>query len=323
MARLPIGAASRAWRLALATLAAALPGRAQDEPPAALTAFAWPVPSAATVVETVFKGGQESKTRYRLTMTRREGGGIRVRYSHFEFLEVAGMDATRPEMKEQLEAATALASAIPDLHVRADGTFEAATGLAEVMDKVVDFLAESRGWSNEEKEGVRANMQRGGMLDSLKASVGQYWRCWTGAWIGWAVRSGDTVQEQRELPVLGSKAAATVTLKNLGAPADHPQALSLELRVQASGRKFSAAMTTYVGDLLERFAGDAEPADVLPQLTFALDETFTVITSPRTLVPQVATTSRTVTAENRVTEEQLKEIERHRYEFTWDPPEAK
>ena len=151
----------------------------------------------------------------------------------------------------------------------------------------------------------------------------RYWRCWTGAWIGWTVRSGDTVQEERELPVLGSEAAATVTLKNLGAPADHPQALSLELRVQASGRKFSAAMTTYVGDLLERFAGDAEPADLLPQLTFALDETFTVITSPRTLVPQVATTSRTVTAENRVTEEQLKEIERHRYDFTWDPPEAK
>ena len=318
MARAPDRRAPRSWALCLALLAAPLSARAQDEAAAAQTTFAWPVPSAATVVETVFKGGQESKTRYRLTMTRRDGGGIRVRYSDFEFLEVAGMDATTPAMKERLAAATALASAIPDLHVRADGSFEAATGLAEIMTKVVDYLAEERGWSGEEKEGVRANMQESGMLDSLKAAVGQYWRCWVGAWRGWTLPRGESVTQQREVDVLGSAAEATVTLRNRGAPKDHPEALSLEMRIQASGRAFSTAMATYVGDLVERFAGDEEPAELLPKLTFALDETFAVITSPRTLVPLLATSERKVTAKDRATAEQLQEIERHRYDFTWD-----
>lgn len=303
---------------ALLLFTASLCGQDGDAGPTPLTTFAWPVPSAATVVETVFKGGQESKTRYRLTMTRRDGGGIRVRYSDFEFLEVAGMDATTPAMKERLAAATALASAIPDLHVRADGSFEAATGLAEVMTKVVDFLAESRGWSDDEKEGVRANMQESGMLDSLKASVGQYWRCWAGAWRGWTLPRGESTSEQREVDVLGSDAEATVTLRHRDAPTDRPAALALEMRVQASGRAFSTAMATYVGDLVERFAGDAEPSELLPQLTFALDETITVVTSPRTLVPSLATSERKITAKNRATDEQLQEIERHRYEFTWD-----
>ena len=315
MARAPGRRGPRSWALWLALLAAPLTARAQDEATAAQTTFAWPVPSTATVVETVFKGGQESKTRYRLTMTQRDGGGIRVRYSDFEFLEVAGVDATTPAMKEQLAAATALASAIPDIHVRANGSFEAATGLAEVMTKVVDFLAEERGWSDEEKEGVRANMQESGMLDSLKAAVGQYWRCWAGAWRGWTLPRGESATEQREADVLGSAAEATVTLRNRGAAKDHPEALQLEMRVQARDRAFSTAMAPYVGDLVERFAGDAE---LHPKLTFALDETLSVVTSPRTLVPLLATSERKVTAKNRATEEQLQEIERHRYEFTWD-----
>ena len=95
---------------ALLLFTASLCGQDGDAAPTPLTTFAWPVPSAATVVETVFKDGQESKTRYRLTMTRREGGGIQVRYSDFTFLEVAGVDATTPAMQERLASATALAA---------------------------------------------------------------------------------------------------------------------------------------------------------------------------------------------------------------------
>lgn len=262
MARSPDRRGPRSWALWLALLAAPLTARAQDEAAAAQTTFAWPVPSAATVVETVFKGGQENKTRHRLTKTRRDGGGIRVRYSAFEFLQVAGMDATAPAMKAQPTAATALASAIPDLNVRADGSFEAAPGLAEVMAKFVDFLAEQRGWSDEKTESIRANMQESDALDALKAAVRQYWRCWASAWRGWTLPRGESTTEQRAIDVLGSDAEATATLRNRGAPKDHPEALSLEMRIQASERK--------------------------------------------------------VTAMNRATEEQFQEIERRRYEFTWD-----
>lgn len=322
----------RAALCALALTWGSAPAYAQqtDGSNPTLTSFAWPIPSAATVVETVFKGGQESKTRYRLTMTRRPGGGIRVRYSDFEFLEVSGADATTPEMKEALKSATALAAAIPDLHVRADGAFEAATGIDEVIDKVVEFLAESRGWSQEQQAGVRANMQESGMADSLRTAVGQYWRCWAGAWIGWSVPPGETKTERRELPVLGATTTADVTLRNRGKGpyrgpgsnrgpgSDGEGAAALELRVRASGLEFAPVMASYVGDLVERFAGDAEPSDLLEELTFAVDEEITVLTRPDTLVPIVATSRRKITAANATTEEQLQDVERHRYEFTWD-----
>ena len=303
---------------ALLLFTASLWGQDGDAAPTPLTTFAWPVPSAATVVETVFKDGQESKTRYRLTMTRREGGGIQVRYSDFTFLEVAGVDATKPAMQERLASATALASAIPDVHVRADGTFEAATGLEKVMDKVVDFLAESRGWSDEQRAGVRENMRSSGMLESLKSSVGRYWESWAGAWIGWTVTPGNKLQEVQPLPVLGVEAKAEVTTYHFGESAEHPGKVSLERRLHADGQKFSERMATYVSDLVSRLVGDGDPEAVLKELTFAVDEKLAVVTDPRTLVPVVATTERTVTASNAATDERLEELERHRYEFTWD-----
>ena len=304
--------------VALLLVGATLHAQAPETPPPPLTAFGWRVPSAATVVETVLKDGQESKTRYRLTMTRREGGGIRVRYSDFAFVEVAGRDATSPAMQERLASATALASAIPDVHVRADGSFEAATGLEQVMKKVVDFLAESRGWSDEQRVEVRENMLSSGMLESLKSSVGQYWQTWTGAWIGWSVLPGAPREDRRELEVLGVRAKARLTLRNLGEPEAHPGMLSLERRLRSDGLEYAPKMATYVSNLAARFAGDGDPGAVLPQLTFSVDETLTVVTDPRTLVPVVATTEKTVTASNAATEERLEELERHRYEFTWD-----
>jgi len=156
------------------------------------------------------------------------------------------------------------------------------------------------------------------MADSLRTAVGQYWRCWAGAWIGWSVPPGETKTERRELPVLGATTTADVTLRNRGAGPDREGAAALELRVRASGLEFAPVMASYVGDLVERFAGDAEPSDLLEELTFAVDEEITVLTRPDTLVPIVATSRRKITAANATTEEQLQDVERHRYEFTWD-----
>ena len=312
---------------ALAWLCASLPGQDRQasarSDAAVLTTFAWAAPSAVTVVETVFKDGEESKTRYRLSMTRRHGNVIRVRYSDFEFLEVAGQDATTPQMKEQLAAATALASAIPDIHVRADGTFEEATGLEQVMDKVVAFLAESRGWSDQRAAAVRENMRSSGMLDSLEGSVGQYWQSWTGAWLGWTVPEGELREERRKMPVLGQTATADVLLRNLGEPTGHPGKVALELRVRARGREFSKAMAAYVGDLVADIADEDQLGDLLPQLVFSLDETFSVTTDPTTLLPVTAATERVVTAREPADGPEHREVERHHYAFTWDAATAK
>jgi len=310
----------RAIPLALAATLAAAPLLAQEtqaEAPASLTTFAWPIPATVTVLESVTKKGKESKMRYRLEMTRREGGGIRVHYSNFEFVEFDGRDATTPAMKKALAAAAALAAAIPDLHVHADGTFEEATGIEEVMRKVVKFLAETRKWDEAQQKQVLAQMLSPQMVNVMKQAVGDYWACWVGAWHGWTVPAGKTEQVERNRKVLGVELPTTVISTHRGSPEAHPGKLHFERIVRSQGQKFTAAMLGFVGTLVQELGPQEQLAAKLPKLQFAVEEKLTVITDPKTLLPVVATSDKTTVVTDSEAKETKKQVERHRYEFDW------
>ncbi|MCK5943859.1 MAG: hypothetical protein KAI24_17880 [Planctomycetes bacterium] len=248
-------------------------------------------------------------------MSARDGGGFRIRYRDFAFLEFDGRDATTPAMQKALAAVTTLTAAIPDLDIEADGTFGEAVGIDDVMDRMVTFLAKQRGWSEQKAADVRAQMGTPALTAVMADASGRYWRNWAEAWIGWDLAAGKERRRELEMPVLGSKFEVELTQRNLGAAAEHPGCIALESHVRSEGQKFSQAMIGFVSELIVQFDGD--PRALTAKLSFAFDEQLTVVTDPKTLLPRVATSERTVTAHDAGSDETRKQVERHRYEFDW------
>lgn len=288
-----------------------------EDAPRALTTFGWQTPASVVVTEEILKKGRETTTRYRLEVTPRDGGGIRIRYRDFQFLTVGGEDVTTPAMQKAMAAATSLAAAIPDLAIATDGRFEGATGVEECVQSVVDFLAEQRKMSAEQKAQLERTMQSPAMTAVMKEGVSRYWQNWVGAWIGWDLPRGQQHDARREMPLLGTTLQADVHTEHKAPPEDKPDCVALAVTIRAKGAKFSKDMLGFVSDLAPALAAAGDAAGLDDRFVLSYRERLTVLTDPRTLLPQRATSDRTVTLRDRESDELHEQVERHDYAFDW------
>jgi hypothetical protein len=187
--------------------AAALAGRAT-----ALT-FAWPAPATVQVTERVLKKGRRGTLRYDLTIAREPDGGLLVTYKDFEFLELAGLDLKKPEIKAQIAPALALAAAIPPLKISPDGAFLDVVNLEATVDRVIDTLERGGSTPAAQVAQLRATMKSPAMLQMMKSSVADTWMSWVGLW-----REAELPGPGQEGPITGVEVSGrTGTVRNLGA----------------------------------------------------------------------------------------------------------
>lgn len=314
---------NRVVAIALTAALAAAPLMAQKSEAAgqakapSLTTYGWKAPCSAIVTEDVTKEGESSKTRYRLAITPREGGGIRIAYEDFRFLQFHDMDMESPMVKKVLETVTAMTAAIPDLHVHADGRFDKAHGVDECMDTIVDFMAKMRGMGAAEKQRLREAMRTPAAKAMMKEGVTQYWRTWVGAWHDWTLEAGKKHTEKKQLQLLGKGREATVRTEHLPAPVDHPGCVAFKMVIESEPAHFGMDAAFFIADLVPKVQAAGGIAAGENRLMLSYRETLTVITDPKTMLPQVATSDRTITLHDSVEEETHEQVEKHRYLFDW------
>ena len=298
-------------------IAAPLPAQAEHpRAPAAdaktpvLVRFDWPAPASVIVTDTTTKKGRTAKMRYRLVISRRDDGGLRVRYRDFEFLEIAGRKVDTPAMREALAPALAMASAIPDYVVAADGAFVEADGLDEMARRVVERLSASEGGAAADR--AAAMFARPKTRQLLTSAVAKYWDAWAGTWIGWDVPEGDNRMVDSKDPVLGVAVPARRRLSNFGPAPGHAGCIRLTKAMAASGPEVKRALAS----ILQGVAG--ETADIDAEIAeAAMRSEVTVITDPKTLCPRVVETEQVMRVRRTGDDEAIEQVESHRYEFAW------
>ncbi len=142
--------------------------------------FAWRLPFASSVTETVVKDGKRAKTRYRVTVAPdATSGQLLVERKRFKFLELQGMDLDNPVSKalvKRLERKAA--TAIPGMLVGpATGRFSGLVGLKRMVKK----LTKAGFLTAEEVTKFKQLMNTKPFIEAIKREVSNVWLCWGGS----------------------------------------------------------------------------------------------------------------------------------------------
>jgi hypothetical protein len=227
------GGGAEAGRVVDATLR---PEAEQPDAPIELH-FDWPAGSRAEVLERVRGVDLGFSVRYVLSVDASAEGGIVLRTSDLDLVEVGGQRADRQVVGDRFAAMLgSLESAMPALLVGADGRFGGVEDADEWIERSA-LAVEAQIAAAGEELGERADIEaalraRAAMMrapeqrDGLIQAAGDRYAVWVGSWLGLAARPGETVIRPMitTLPwaPLGAELALPVQMRGyIVDPADH------------------------------------------------------------------------------------------------------
>jgi hypothetical protein len=240
---------------------------------------------------------------------------VAVQLKRFEFLEVNGQDARKPELRKQLGEALKMASAIPTLIVSRDGAFEEITG----MDRVIQQLAASL--PAQQRESIMRIMNSPQFAGTLQESSAQFWNVWVGMWAGADLPDGKSIEMNQPLPLPdGSSLERPTKITNKG-PAGMPGhvRLSFQSRLDSSQKKVASVLESMIQQMVQA-SGQSIPKDLLQGGDIATAGE--VVTDPATLRPTSARWHKRITLHLKGQPPETRE-EAHDYTFTWTKPPAR
>ena len=273
--------------------------------------FGWPVPGTVGVTEKAVKQGNAVTMRYDVTLAPApDGKRVAVQLKRFEFLEVNGQDARKPEIRKQLGEALKMASAIPTLIVAREGTFEEITG----MDRVVKQLTASL--PAEQRASVVKMMSSPQFAGMLQESSAQFWNVWVGMWTGVDLPEGKSREVNQPLPLPdGSTLDRPVQMTNQGpaGPPGHVR-LAFQSKLDASQQKKVRSLLEGMIQQMAQASGQEVPKDMFQGGNVSMSGE--VVTDPATLRPASARWQKQVTIQMKGQPPQSRE-ESHDYAFAW------
>jgi arylsulfatase A len=279
--------------------------------------FAWPAPATAVITEVTTNKGRTAKSRYKMqVMPGEDGQGLRIRHQDFQFLEVAGEDATTAPMQKLLAAATTMSSVVPDYRITADGRFAEICPIDETLQRLRPMMRE-RFDAPEQLTRFEQQFQQPEFASLMQRTLRQSWQGCVEHWLDWQVPAGKTVQRETEIELFGTKVPAKLTLTHHGDAVDHVDHVRLGVRIVAEGPKVLAALKAAL------VQSDAVPLttdrhDYLQRLTSAQSvRSFEVITRFDSLRPVWASIEVVNTLGEAGQEEPRVQVERHEYRISW------
>ena len=247
--------------------------------------FAWPAGARAEVVERIRGAGLGFSVRYLLTVEGVAEGGLVIRTSDLDLVEVGGERADREAVGQRFAGMLgSLESAMPAILVGADGSFvgvEDADVWIERSALAVEAQIESAGEDLAERADIESALRaRAAMMRSpeqregLIRAAGDRYAVWVGIWAGLRAAPGETVTRPvfTTLPwaPLGSELELPVKMRGyIADPADH---VRLEIRgmVEPVAEELPADVPENVRATLMGVRGEVEriaildPARLLP-----------------------------------------------------------
>lgn len=257
------------------------------------------------------KRGQTAKLRYLLKMSAGQNEGeLVVRMSELEFLELGGKDATTPAMRQALAATLAMARAVPDWVVDAEGNFLRMEGLEELIERLVGLNGALAEVGAAQREKILETLRSPAMASTLEQACGDHWNVWVGAWVGFDVAPGGEEQGDRELPFMGTAVPACVTMRNQGPATDHPGYFELSITSVSDGPSARDALAESLDA-----TGQGNGADGLREVS--MSSHVVAVTDPQSQKPLRSSRTKTtrIVMQGAIPQEQ---VERAEYTFHWD-----
>lgn len=302
---------------ATALLVAALPAQAPAE-----LHFGWPQGAEATVTESISKRGRTAVTRYRIALaptTAADGTAeLRLQIRDFEFVALEGVDLDDPRVRDAMAPTLALAQAVPDLRIAADGTYLGAEDMAATVDRLLDSLRRQQRLPRARLDAMERTL-RSPHVAPLLARAGQdFWNCWVGAWTGVENQPGRTNTFPTELPPAFGTAQGEATFRHHGAVAEPAGHVWLGLENVMTGGDAGQGLLAFVrATFPEALAesGKALPNDLIQDLRLVTRAE--VITDPATLLPHRASYEKEMELRLQGESAPRRGLERHVYRFEW------
>jgi len=274
--------------------------------------FAWPAPSRVTVTERILKKGKRSVVRYDAVLSKRQGGGYEVKLDKFQFVEMDGRDLTKGPLPPELQAATAVAGAIPTLVLSPEGQVVDVVGMEEAVEKALALVPDEKGM----REQMRTVLSQPSMAQAMKQKAGDFWSVWVGAWVGTDLAAGEKYSGTVPVQLPAGPVDSAVTMHHRGPDTSHKGAVRLELETVLEGEPFRKAM---VGLLAQMMKGSV-PQDKAPDFDAMLKSARRVsnveaVTDAATLRPYSARAAQVTYL--KVGDQEREEREEREYSFAW------
>lgn len=276
--------------------------------------FAWPVPSRVTVTENTLKKGKTAKMRYDILLSKQASGdNYELKFDKFEFLEIEGTDLSIPENREQagavLKQATALGSMLPTLVITPKGTVADVVGMEKCIDTATALLT-----SADPK--VIEVMKSPEMIEQMKQKSVDFWRVWVETWLT-APDTGKVTAYEMEVPMMGMKLQAPLTVRNEGPSPETGSDVKLIAETILEGEKARQALATMMENMVAKIPQKEGVKPFSPDMIKSMKRVtrFTAVTNPKTLQPRSASSDSLI--ELAIEDKQRSEIEKHDYTFDW------
>lgn len=314
-------------RIALAVLAVvALPCHASAQTSALPDSvihlrFGWPAGTTARVEAGRYRirnaDGKSDTTALNLTYRMRlhdHPAGHAIRYDQFEFENLAGNDAARTELNEQLSAL------MPSLLVDTAGAFlrvENVTAMKALMDSVMQSTVPKDSLPAQ-TQALLTNLTSEAVLNALAA---QEWNALIGTWIGADLELGAVYEatESAPIPIFPGKSLPMVTQYNVAERVECVEGSGrldcVELRMVSTPDADS--VKALMKEIMQNAVNMPE-APVFEQ--FDLETSIVLIAEPATLLPHYYSMVKTVTARIKVAGEStaVSQEEERTYSFSYD-----
>ncbi|MFM1871084.1 MAG: hypothetical protein RL398_506 [Planctomycetota bacterium] len=312
----------------LLALAAAAQTPPQPDPtakePAAPLVFAWPLPATAWVTKVGTKPTGTAKLRYRIDLAAVAADAaepdrpveLRLRQTDFSFVEINGQDATTEAMQKALAQANALTQAVPDVVVDAAGAFVRIDGLDAMITRVTEYMATSKGMTEQQRRRIEFSMKAPTMRATLQQSCGDDWNLWVGAWVGTALRPGESLRGEGNLPVLTTTLPGTTTMQHHGEVEGRPGCVRLTRTVVVEGDEATARFAAAIKKMAA--AGGKPPVEFDQLQSMRAELQAEVVVEAATLRPMRATRTKTIRMQVEG-QEPREQVETATFEFEWLP----
>lgn len=276
--------------------------------------FAWPVPSRVTVTEDTLKKGKTAKMRYDIVLSKQAtGDNYELKFDKFEFLEIEGTDLSVPENREQvgavLKQATALGSMLPTLVISPKGTVADVIGMEKCIDTATALLTPA-------DPKVIEVMKSPEMVEQMKQKSVDFWRVWVETWLT-APESGKVNAYEMEVPMMGMKLQAPLTVRNEGSSKETGSDVKLIAETVLEGEKARQALATMMQNMVAKIPVKEGVKPFSPDMIKSMKRVtrFTAVTNPKTLQPRSASSDSLI--ELAIEDKERSEVEKHDYTFDW------
>ncbi len=290
---------------------------AQVEPPK--MKFNWPSSGTVKVVESVLKKNRRARTAYDLQLNTDKDNNLLVTYDNFRFLYIEGVDISHPEIFKQLAPVLALTAAAPGYKVDSAGTLVGVVGLYNMVERLSNMDLVKKNMDEQKRAGVLAMLKNPQLLEVMETKAASNWHAWVSLLVDFPDEDevGAIYKLKTESVAFGQVIPFDLTYERMAVTdPKHKGLVKMLIESKSDNSAIIEAAGTFVKNMMKQSGQSQQEID---EMVFESADQRTIVeilTDPLTLRP-IMVKVETVLDMQIKGEKANRQIEEHKYDFTW------